>query len=184
MSSKSNDKKLYKCYDRECEEKLESSSKRLVHIDEVHRGRILCPYENCKTFLRVSSFRNHVNEFHEKKVGKEQCTLCGQKIWKRSMSDHLKRCSDKEKKKFSCTIKDCRSSFVIENDLIQHIDAVHASPIKCYYKNCKSFVKPAGLSRHVRMVHENLKKACHNCGKQISINNLQRHVKRCISNGE
>lgn len=184
MSPRLNIKKLFECYDRNCEAKLETWSKRIIHINEVHRGMVLCPYKNCQTSLKTSSIYQHINEIHEQKVGKEQCTLCGKMILKKNLSRHLKRCSNEGKKNFLCMIQDCQSSFEMETDFLQHVELVHTSPKKCPYDDCTIFIKPAGLRQHVKIVHQKLKKVCHICGKQISFPNLRKHVKRCTSRGE
>ena len=96
----------------------------------------------------------------------------------------MKRCTSDDTKRFHCKIEGCDAVFRFEGDVKNHARAVHSKPVKCPYKNCKSYVKPHGLVIHIKQVHEKIMKNCGNCGKNIQQSNIKQHLDICSSNGE
>lgn len=137
-----------------------------------------------ETYLKTSSFNKQINEILEQTVGKEQCTVCGKKTLKRNMSAHMKRCNIKGRKNYLCMIGSCQSAFTVKQDLFSHINKIHVSRMKCPRDNCNVYIKPTGLTQHIKTVHEMAKKTCPNCGKQIPYVHLTRHIECCTSDGK
>lgn len=171
----SNLKKVYACYNRNCMAKLKSIGELFIHINELHGGKVSCPYENCQSILNSSTIRKHINKIHEKK----SCEHCGEVIVKSKKLIHS--CTNNKLRNFHCSTENCKASFASKLQLLSHVNKVHRLQIKCHYKDCNSWIKPASLIAHIEAVHEKLKQTCQLCGKKISYKNFNAHKERCTN---
>lgn len=178
------EKRSCKCFAKECDEKFKNPCQRIIHVNAKHEGRIVCPYENCKTTMELIVFQKHVYRVHHKGDKQVPCVHCNKQILWPNITAHMKRCTSDGEKKFKCTFEGCESMFITKKGVSNHMNAVHKSPVKCPHKSCESYIKPANLVEHLKSVHENLRKTCENCGKSIIYLCLKRHLESCMSNGE
>lgn len=54
-------------------------------------------------------------------------------------------------------------------------------PIKCPWSGCKSIIFNKNLSRHVQLVHKQLKSVCYKCGKVMINRDIARHLQLCTT---
>lgn len=184
MTSRTNKGKTYECYVRNCNAKFATQGQRIIHINEKHEGKVFCPYENCESLLKTSYIRLHIRWQHEKDAVKIKCHNCGKLISKKYISQHLERCTSDGSRNFQCQIDGCQASFTVKAALNNHVSNVYCARIKCPFKDCVSFVKPLNLVKHLKTIHEKVKKQCKKCGKSVSYNNFNVHVQGCHSDGE
>lgn len=144
-------------------------------------SRIECPIGDCNANIRPAGLYAHIKSVHEKV--RQMCSNCGKTVSYGNMNLHLERCTSDGKRKYSCSINNCKSAFLTNNALRTHILSTHKAPIRCPHPNCDANLKPACLNRHIRTVHNKVKKLCDNCGKQIAYRGFRDHKERCTSDG-
>lgn len=143
--------------------------------------RFLCEYDGCSAAFATVQYRTvHMKVVHEKI--KKTCKNCGKEISYMNFKSHTEKCTSDGEKRFPCTFPGCTNAFLTKYDRSVHISAIHRSPIKCPYENCSSYIKPVGLSQHIKLVHEKIRKNCQHCGKDFGLSNWKSHESRCKKN--
>lgn len=137
-----------------------------------------CSFIGCKSvFFTKQTLKIHQKYVHEK--FRYFCHNCGKKVSNLRM--HLESCLYDGNEKFYCTVENCNSSFKSKSGVTDHVRRVHSQPLKCPLEDCDAYVKPRGMSVHIRRVHNRIKVACKRCGKHVF--NLRYHLDICTSDG-
>lgn len=181
MPSKDNP---YPCPEDTCIQQFRSMSERRNHIKNDHGNSVSCPYNNCKSRLKSSTFDHHIKVIHEKLYPDILCASCGKFIVYMYESEHRERCGNDGTKKFHCSQQNCNASFSTVNGLGQHNRNSHKPRYDCPVEGCGTKVKPAYLSTHIKTVHEDCKRTCDKCGKVMSLHGLRRHLQICKNDGK
>lgn len=82
--------------------------------------------------------------------------------------------------RFYCTVENCKASFAQKGYLEKHRRYKHGWPIKCFYKNCNTYIKASSLKRHVDLVHKKSSRQCEHCGELVQ--DLKIHIEACKFN--
>lgn len=150
----------------------------LNHVDVVHESpSTLCPIKDCNSLVRRRALVRHVKAMHIN--AKETCNHCKKEISYGNLTKHVERCLSDGKRKFSCTFPDCKSMFTTNINRLHHERQRHQSIIRCPRDNCRLFLHPRSLYKHMKQFHDKITSRCQFCHRDFNFDYLKRHEKIC-----
>lgn len=138
----------------------------------------ICPFKGCNKELTSKYLNQHIKVVHNKL--RKKCLRCGNEIVPSHVSRHREKCGMDLKKEVKCKFENCSAVFRTSKEIYQHEWNVHRERIPCPYKGCDAVIKPAGVRKHVRSMHEALKEKCKNCGNSFKKKYITQHLKICV----
>lgn len=170
--------KNYLCMIGKCQSAFTLKQDLFSHINKIHITRIKCPRDSCDAYMKPTGLYQHIKTVHEKT--KKPCPNCGKQILYVHLTRHIECCTSNGEKKFPCTFKNCDAAFATRCNRSLHICRVHKSPTKCPFDDCQSTLRPGNLPRHVKEVHDKVRRKCQYCEQQFTRNqSLKKHMEYC-----
>ena len=123
-----------------CGKRFKYNTSKLVHVRAMHESNRKFECEICfKSFALRPEYMKHKNKHDNKEVQKQfKCDPCDVAFeWNHQLQNHLKNTKHESVYSHSCSACD------------------------------KKFITKGKMTRHFRIIHENLKVSCKLCGKEI-----------------
>ena len=148
--------------------------------------KIICQYcqEGFGTTKKIKShiLKSHKNstEYFNKYISSEQskiqCEKCKKYFFKNDLDKHMKKMHSVGVK---CQCEKCGLDFENRKKLSEHLGLVHREEMKEACHICGKLYNPYRLTAHMKYVHEKIREIiCPHCGKDYIDNaTLKRHIK-------
>lgn len=176
------DKKCLENKKRKTPPEAEKTAKKKSRLrpDRINAKSVKCHWEGCGKLIKSYLINRHVKDVHE--YNKSLCPHCGKEVAQRSIRYHIESCSKGGERTFRCEVENCSSVFSTRSNLTGHVRRVHKSGrVQCPHEGCHEFLKSDGLRRHIKVVHEKVRRLCEDCGKEVAFDYLRKHAATCRS---
>ena len=150
---------------RYCDKKFDSHYQRSNHENEIHTGNKYscqeCEYESY-SFVR---FYYHKKRHTNKEVDMVFCDICGKKMNKSTLKQHIDYVHKRKKDNVQCS--DCGQIFERQHQLLKHQNLVHSTDEKFDCEVCgRRFSRVAAKENHMKC-HREGTFPCEMCGKLL-----------------